>query len=563
MQIRRKMLGATAIGVSAVLAVSACSPPQEEGGAAGENSVTWIVNQPAGGWNHNAPEGGSVYLIQMVHGILPPTGLWTPEGEWEWNTDLIVNTPELIEGDQLSWEYQINPDAVWSDGEPITADDFIWTWKMNSGDDELCADGCNSRGSTLSSLIESVEGSEDGKTVTVTMKEGTQHPGWFTFGSDGFYPAHIAEAEGFDLDTPEGMRESSDFFNANPVTVSGGPYIFEGTPELDGRVVKVVNEEYYGETPEIDEIILEVNTEEGSWVPALTNGEVQGGSPATWSDDVITQLESAENVEFEIASGGSWEHLDLNLASEPLDDLALRQAIFTAVDVANIATRTYGEKFPDIEPRTNHVFSTSSEFHEDVITPTGQGAGDAEAALEILEEAGYELNGETLEQDGEAVRPLRLRYTAGHVAREVIAELIQADLAEIGVTAEIETTDDLGGTLAEGDFDLMLYGWSTTPEFYSSPHQYWFSESGSNYGKYENEEVDELVENAMDSATPEESAGFANEAAAIVAEEAYVLPLVDTPAYFFYDTQFLGNVTDNHSQSRRAMWNQHEWTAVE
>ncbi|WP_306366610.1 ABC transporter family substrate-binding protein [Nocardiopsis sp. CC223A] len=563
MQIRRKMLGAAAVGVSAVLAVSACSPPEDGAGGGDATSVTWIISQPGSAWNHNTPEGGSVYLIQMVHGILPVPGYWSPEGQWEWNTDLIVNEPTLSEEDPLSWTYEINPDANWSDGEPITADDFIWAWKMNSGDDELCAEQCNSRGATLETLFESVEGSEDGKTVTVTMKEGSQHPGWFTFAGDGLYPSHVAEAEGFDLDTPEGMLESSNYFNDNPLTISGAQYIFDGAPELDGRIVKVANEEYYGEQPEIQEIILEVNTEESSWVAALTNGEVQGSSPATWSDDVLTQLESLENVEYGVQSGGSWEHLDLNTQNEALSDVALRQAIFTAIDVENIATRTYGEKFPEVEPRTNHVFSTTSEFHEDVITPTGQGAGDADAAMEILEEAGYELDGESLTLDGEAVPALRLRYTAGHVAREIIAELIQADLAEIGVTAEIETTDDLGGTLFEADYDLMIFGWSTTPDFYSSPHQYWFSESGSNFGGYSNDEVDELVEAAMNVPSPEESAVLANEAAAIVAEEAYVLPIVDTPAYFFYDTTYLGNVTDNNSQSRRALWNQHEWAAVE
>ena len=564
MQIRRKMLGAAAVGVSAVLAVSACSPPESDGsGGGGASSVTWIVSQPGGGWNHNAPEGGSVYVIQMLHGILPVPGYWSPEGTWEWNTDLITNEPELSGEDTLSWTYEINPDANWSDGEPIDADDFIWAWKMNSGNEELCAEQCNSRGTTLESLIESVEGSEDGKTVTVTMKEGAKHPGWFTFAGDGMYPAHVAEAEGFDLDTPEGMLESSHFFNDNPITISGAEYIYDGTPELDGRIVKVANEEYYGEQPGVQEIILEVNTEEGSWVPALTNGEIQGGAPETWSDDVLTQLEGLENVEHGVQSGGSWEHLDFNLANETLGDLALRQAIFTAIDVENIATRTYGEKFPEIAPRTNHVFSDTSEFHQDVITPTGQGSGDTDAAMEILEGAGYELNGDTLELDGEAVPALRLRYTAGHVAREIIAELVQADLAEIGVTAEIETTDDLGGTLAEGDYDLMLYGWSTTPDFYGSPHQYWFSESGSNYGGYANDEVDELGEAAMNVASPEESAELANQAAAIVAEEAYVLPLVDTPSYFFYDTTFLEGVTDNNSQSRRALWNQHEWAAVE
>ncbi|MDE3724899.1 ABC transporter family substrate-binding protein [Nocardiopsis sp. N85] len=563
MQIRKKMLGAAAVGVSAVLALGACSPPQDEGnGGGGENSVTWIVNQPGGGWNHNSNEGGSVYVIQMLHGVLPVPGFWSPEGQWEWNTDLIVNTPELIEGDQVSWEYQINPDANWSDGEPISAEDFIWQWKMTSGDDEICAEGCNSRGSTLGSLIESVEGSDDGKTVTVTLKEDAQFPGWFTFGADGLYPAHVAVAEGIDLDTADGMLESSHFFNDAPLTISGAEYVFDGTPALDGRTVKVANEEYWGDTPDIGEIILEVNTEEGSWVPALTNGEVQGAAPASWSDDVITQLEGLENVEFGVDSGGSWEHLDVNMNNEALQDEALRHAIFNAIDVQNIADRTYGEKFPDITPRTNHVFSTSSEFHQDTITEHGHGAGDADAALELLEEAGYELNGDTLELDGEAVPALRLRYTAGHVAREIISELIQADLSEIGITAEIETTDDLGGTLAEADYDLMLFGWSTTPDFYGSPHQYWHSESGSNFGGLDVEEVDTLVDRTMNSSTPEESAEHANEAAALVAEQAYVLPIVDTPAFYFYDTSFIDGVTDNNAQSRRALWNQHEWTAV-
>ncbi|WP_285729231.1 ABC transporter family substrate-binding protein [Nocardiopsis sp. ATB16-24] len=563
MENRRKLLGAAAVGVSAALVLGACSPPADDDGAGGASSVSWIVNQAGGGWNHNTPEGGSVYVIQMLHGVLPVPGHWDPSGEWQWNTDLLVNTPELINEDPMVWEYEINPDANWSDGEPIDADDFIWTWKMNSGNEELCADNCNSRGTLLTAQFESVEGSEDGKTVTVTMKDGEKFPEWFTFAADGLYPAHLAEAEGFDLDTPEGMLESSNWFNENPIPISGGHYLIEEGAALDGRVVKTVNEDYYGDLPNIEEIILEVNTEEGSWVPALSNGEIQGAAPASWSDDVITQLEDAQGVEFGIEPGGSWEHVDINMDNETLSDKALRQAIFMAIDVENIATRTYGEKFPEIEPRTNHIFDNNSEFHEDVVTELGQGSGDSEAALEVLEDAGYELDGETLTLDGDEVAPLRLRYTAGHVAREIIAELIQSDLAKIGVTIEIETTDDLGGTLSEQDYDLMIYGWSGTPAFASSPSQFWRSDSGSNYGNLNNSEVDELVDKAMNVATPEESAVFANEAAALVAEEAYVLPIVSTPVFYFYDTNYLSGVTDNNSQSRRALWNQHEWSAVE
>ncbi|GHC72139.1 peptide ABC transporter substrate-binding protein [Nocardiopsis terrae] len=561
MENRRKWLGAVGLGVSASLVLGACAPPGGDGSDSG-NSVTWIVNQPGNGWNHNTPEGGSVYGIQFLHDVLPYTGYWGPDSEWYWNEDLIVNEPELLSEDPMSWELEIHPDAAWSDGEPIDADDFIWAWKMNSGDEDLCADNCNSRGTTLPSKFESVEGSDDGKTVTITMKEGELFPEWFVFGEDGLYPSHLV-ADQFDLDTPEGMLESSNWFNENQPTVSGSRYVMEEGAELDGRVIKTLNEEYWGDKPEIGEIILQVNTEEGSWVPALQNGEVQGASPATWSDDVINQLDGIEGVEYGVNPGASWEHMDVNMKHDWLSDEALRHAIFTALDVENIATRTYGDNFPDITPRTNHVFSESSPFHEDVITELGHGSGDIDAAVEILEDAGYELDGDSLTRDGEAVPPIRIGYTAGHVAREIIAELAQADLAEIGISLEIDTTNDLGGTLAEGDFDIMLYGWSTTPDFASSPEQYWHSESGSNFGHLDVEEVDEVAVKAQNTSSPEEAAEHANEAARLVAEEAYVLPLVDTPTFYFVDTNYVDNVEDNNAQSRRALWNQHEWTAVD
>lgn len=564
MEIRRKWLGAVGLGVSASLVLGACSPPGGDGdgdGSGGETSVTWIVNQPGNGWNHNAPEGGSVYVIQFLHDVLPYTGYWGPDSQWYWNEDLIVNEPELLSEDPLTWEYEIHPDASWSDGEPIDADDFIWSWKMNSADEDLCADNCNSRGTTLPSKFESVEGSDDGKTVTVTMKDGETFPEWFVFGVDGLYPSHLV-ADQFDLDTPEGMLESSNWFNENQPTISGSRYILEEGAEVDGRVIKTVNEDYWGELPEIEEIILQVNTEEGSWVPALQNGEVQGAAPATWSDDVINQLEGVEGVEYGVNAGASWEHLDVNLEHEWLSDEALRQAIFVAIDVDNLATRTYGDNFPEIAPRTNHVFSNDSEFHEDVLGDLDQGSGDVDAALEILEDAGYELDGDSLTLDGEAVPSIRLRYTAGHVAREIIAELVQSDLSAIGIPIEIDTTNDLNGTLAEGDFDLMVYGWSTSPNFASSPEQYWHTDSGSNFGHLDVEEINEAVLATQNTSTPEEAAEFANEAARLVAEEAYVLPLVDTPTFYFYDTNYLGNVEDNNAQSRRALWNQHEWTAV-
>jgi|UPI0008339142 peptide/nickel transport system substrate-binding protein len=522
--------------------------------------ITWVVSQPFGGWNHYQPEGGSVYGLQATTGIFPVFGEWLPSGEWDWNDDLLTEEPTLTSEDPMTWEYHLNPDAVWNDGTPISIADVEWAWKMNSNDEELCADICRSRDTNPESMIESVEQGDDENTVVVTMEDGAASPEWFVSFEDGLFPAHIAEEEGFDLDTPEGMLESANWFNETVPTWSGGPFVIE-EGDLENQVVLVRNEEYYGEPANLDRVTLRFITDEGSWIPALSNGEIDGASPETWNEDVINQLQDLGTVRTNLTSGGSWEHLDANIENEWLSDVELRRAIFTAIDNQNIAERTYGGLFPDYSLRTNHVFSQDSEYHEDVLTESGQGSGDQEAALAILEEAGYELEGETLTRDGEEVPPLRLRYTEGHVARATKAELIQADLAEIGVTADIQTTADLGGTLAEQDYDLMLYGWSTTPEFSASAEQYWHSESGSNWGGYANEEVDEHVRMAASSTTQEEAAGHVNAAARAVVEDAYVLPIVDTPVVTFVTQEFT-NIRDNNSQSRRALYNLEEWGVV-
>src|SRR5699024_11895253 len=99
------------------------------------------------------------------------------------------------------------------------------------------------------------------------------------------------------------------------------------------------------------------------------------------------------------------------------------------------------------------------------------------ADLEILEDADYELDGDTLTLDGDEVGPFRLRATDSDV-RNNSMQLIQAQLAEIGIEANIEPTDDLGATTEEGDYDSMQFGWQGTPDLITTPHQFWHSSSG-------------------------------------------------------------------------------------
>lgn len=596
MEIRRKWLGVAAAGASAVLVLSACSGGDGgNGGGGGDDAdargtgaladcvdnpntcnegeradggeITWVVNNVPGAWGAMSPAGGSVYTTQMLEGILPWTGQWAPDAEtYEYNMDLLAEEPELLNDDieegPFAWRLHFSEDAVWNDGEPIGADDLRVTWMMATSPDEGHCDGCTSRAPAQYDNIESIEASDDGKTATVTLKEGEADAEWFAFFSahsisGGLYPAHVAEQEGFDIDTPEELGGYFEWLHGNMPTFSGGPYIITGG-DLENQVTKEINENWYGEVqPTLERITISFNTDEGTWISALNNGEIHGGAPAQYNEDLITQLRALDNVNFDIGPGSTWEHVDLNVENEWLQDVELRRAIFTAIDRDDIVQRNFGAGYPDYELKNNHVFDSASPYYIDHVGQTSQGTGDTEEALSILEEAGYEFDGESLTLDGEQVGPFRLRST-DTVVRSTSLQIIQGHLAEIGIEANIELTDDLGGTLGEQDYDIMQFGWSGSPFFTSNPQQYWHSDSGSNFGGYSNEQVDELTEAVSGATSLDEAADYANQAMEIVVDEAYVLPIMAEPSYIFVVNDYV-NVRDNLHSSNRSLYNIAEW----
>lgn len=583
MRIPKRLASLAAVGIAGALALAACgggdngdngegqqgetaapsfedcvedpvncnSGPAQQGG-----EIHWVINSNSDGWNTSRAATNSVYATQAVAGVYPSLITVHPDASFDWNMDLLESTPEVISEDPHAWTYTIKEGAIWDDGTQINVNDMRFAWQMLTGDTFGECVGCDSASTARAHQVESIEGSDDGRTITVTLREGESNPEWEFFG--GFAPAHIVEAEGFDLSDPEDVGRASEWLNNNVPTFSGGPWkIVEG--DLNNQVIMEPNENWYGEPVNLDTIIKMYNDNEGSWVQAMQTGEIHGASPsATFPEDVIRQLQGQDGVMVGLQSGMGWEHMDVNLGNSQLQDHDLRRAIFTAIDSQEMATRLYGEIFPEIATSGNYIFRTFSPYYQDLTEGTGFGTGDAEAALGILEDAGYTLDGDTLTLDGEQVGPFRLRSTATSVRQNAV-QMIQAYLSDIGVEIIIEHTDNLGETLAEADYDLMLFGWSGSPTFASFPGQMLRSDSGSNFGGYDNPQVDELVDAAASSLTLEEAAEHANQAAKIALDDAYVLPLFETPDFIFASDKYI-NIRDNVAMGARAAYDDYaQW----
>jgi peptide/nickel transport system substrate-binding protein len=254
-------------------------------------------------------------------------------------------------------------------------------------------------------------------------------------------------------------------------------------------------------------------------------------------------------VSYRIGKGLVWEHFDLNMGNEFFkqgDEAgdALRRAIFVATNRTELIDKTVGQFAPDIAPIDNHNFVPGQEGYEDVV-PDEQGSGDTDAAIAILEDAGYTGIGETLKTpDGKEVPPFRFRYTTGNTIRQQEGELLASYIKPLGLSLKIQPTDDLGGTLGEGDFDIIVFAWVGTPFPFTGAQQLWSTGSGSNFVKFESKESDKLLADAAANTDPVEAASQLNESNKILAAANAVLPLYQKPTFLAVYNN-LANIRDN------------------
>lgn len=521
--------------------------PTKKGG-----SLVIALEKTVPNWNVNTSEGNTYDTAQIMNGMAPTAFIANPDSTIGWNKDLFADEPKLTSTSPETVVYHINPKATWDDGTPISADDFIFQWKTQNGKD---CPTCEAASTVGYDLVDSVTGSDSGKTVTVVYK--SPFADWQSlFGP--MYPAHLAaKAPGADLTTPAGLAKAFNSFVQDAPTWSGGPYkIFNY--EKDVSVTLVPNDKWYGSVkPSLDKIIFRVISDQPQEVPALQNNEVQL-LYAQPSPDIVQQVRGIPGVMYNLSKGPTWEHIDANLKNKYLADKALREAIFTAIDRKKIIEKTVGPFFPAAVPLNNHNIMVGQPGYQDVITPTGQGAGNVEKARQILKDAGYTGydTGALKDKTGAAIPALRFSFTAGNTLRQQSGEVVQQELKEIGLNITLTPIKSLGGTLEEGDFDLIIYAWVGTP-FLSGSQQLWATDAGGNYGHYSNTQVDDLMKKAVAETSLSAEAKDFNEADVIMAGDAYVLPLYQKPVFLaVYDSYI--NVRNNPT-SNGFTYNIQEW----
>lgn len=265
------------------------------------------------------------------------------------------------------------------------------------------------------------------------------------------------------------------------VVIGTGPFRFvEWTP--GERAVYERNPDYFREgLPYLDRIELYLNVDPAVQMLRWESGEAEfvNGIPGAELPRVLTDPD-LETV-LRRAPSIQTTRLGIHFEATPFDDIRVRQAVAMAIDKQNLARA----RANTIIPLEGHFSIPMTQYDADFRSNYQY---DPEAARALLAEAGHSdgISGVTL-----------------YVGLDTeLGELLQADLREIGIEADLAVGQwmDWRDRIRAGDVELFMYGWSASfPDAYDYTAA-WTTcasrDTGYNDGMYCNERIDELLQEA-------------------------------------------------------------------
>ncbi|WP_214407206.1 ABC transporter family substrate-binding protein [Pseudonocardia lacus] len=502
--------------------------------------ITVALEKNIDNWFLISSEGNTSPQSNAIHPMLPYTYSTLPDLSLALNEDVFVSGEQTNTNPQTI-EFKIKPEAVWNDGTPVSAQDFIYNWKYQDG--KTCP-SCRPATTAGYDQIASIVGSDGDKTVTVTFAQ--PYTDWKNLWSAGspMYPAHIAAQQG-DINTEAGLVAAEAYFGTTTPTYSAGPYQVENwQPET--ALTTVPNPQWYGaDKPKLDRIVYRIITDATQEPIALQNDEVQVIFPQP-QVDLVQQVAQIPGVSQQQSLGLSWEHIDFN-ADNPALTTPLRQALAAATPVQEMIDKTVGQFNDEVTPLKSSVLLPGLDGYQDNVGDTGLGSGDIEKAKKILTDAGYTGVGTALvDPNGQPVPTMRMRYTVGNAIRQTQSEIFVAAAKQLGVTFEIQTTDDLGGTLDAYDYDAIVFAYISSPFPFGNAQQEYTSTSASNYVRFKDPEADRLLAEAASSTDQADALTKLNEVDKKILAAAATIPLYQKPTYLAIKDN-IANARDNAS----------------
>ncbi len=550
----RTRLVSIALILILALAASACSSNEEASGG----SVTIGAEQEPDCLNFIGSCSGSSWGFWMVAVNTLPRAYSAErvgdEDKWEYKaTSLLAKEAELETDPVQTIKYTISDDAVWSDGEPIVGQDFVFTW-------DQIANGSDVYDSTGYVDIDSVKVDPDNeKVVTVTMKKN--YAAWKSFfgGNYGVLPEHLLK--GKDLNDAMGSG----------YTFSGGPFkLTENGWEKGKSITLIPNDKYWGDKPKLDKVVFRFQADTTAEFTAYKAGEVLAIYPQPQMD-VIDALngESLEGEQIVNAVTGNTEALWINNDAAPFDEEGVRQALGYTIDRNEVVNSLFGEI--GVKKAVNSFVPPVVSSYSDPKAFADYKPNSTKADA-LLTDAGYAKSSNGKWAKNGKLLSFEIHTTEGNERRKLTLENIQKQLNDEGWTVDLKfvPAGDLFGDLGPtGQFQVALYAQVLTTLDPSNCNLFCSvniptdenENTGNNWTHTNVKGADELL-GKVDSSLSESSRAKASKAAEkLLAGAATSFPLDPLPNIFLWSDKLSGDIDENPIQG--PFWTLNKWSLDE
>lgn len=425
-----------------------------------------------------------------------------------------------VSEDGLTYTFHLRDGLKWSDGTPLTANDFVYSWKRLSDPNVAAPYG--------EDMLGYVKGYEEAAAGNIDAL-GVSAPDDKTFVVELSVPCVyflkiVTHATMVPVQKAS-VEANGEQWSLKPETyVSNGPLkMIDWVP--GSHVTFAKNENYWNaDKVTLNTLKFVLMEDTNAAYSAYRTGEV-----AMIKDVPTEEIPSLKGKEeFHVEPNVGISYLDFNNQKEPFTNPDVRKALSLAIDrdyVSNTVMQGIGAPAGNFVPQGVSDVESGTYF-EDVTRKNNGGdffnikdhEADLAKAKELLAKAGY--------PDGKGFPVVEyMTNDAGH--NKAVAEYLQSSWKELGVKMDIKIVEwgTFAPTRRAGDYLTARDAWSLDYDDPSNLLNLLKSTSGNNNAKYKNPELDKLLDEANATTDVKEHYAKLHEAENMILEDAAIAPL--------------------------------------
>jgi len=430
----------------------------------------------------NPALAGDLASFENAYLLFDPLVAFDPNGTL---VPMLATDTGKFSADQKSVTYKLRENVQWSDGQPLTADDVVFTYRLLY--DPAYQGFVAPRRGQYSAFLQNVTAVDK---HTVAFQASRVSTDFATVGLMGILPEHV-------LGKMTARELNAADFNARPTVVSG---VFTLTDRQAGQQLTYArNVNYYRGASNLDTFAVKILGNDQGLISGLHTGELDvAGVPPDQVDALKTATQVGIVTILPTTQEAYWHQLDpAKPISKVLGDRVVRQALLYAVDRKRLVQAMFGPAGvvvdscellgswglnPNVSPKYPH---------------------DPKKAEQMLDGAGWKKGASGIrEKDGQPMR-WELLYPAGFARYEKEASVLQEEWKGIGVEITLKSLAGpqiIAALLNTRAFDMALINYSPNVEdpdlsaYLSSKST---APGGANFTHYINPTVDQILSDAQ------------------------------------------------------------------